>query len=164
MRSHRSTNEYIQRALSYFQAVARLEKRYQFRAQYRQRLLSMAEGTSLRPLGTVGGGSLTGREELMARLADLELELAKEMSHLQAIREQTWNLFSQLSHPMAGQLLEDFYLCGTTLHVIAAKMGYAERTAYKLKEMAMKELGKLLEENAIEDPQPLSFSCNQEEE
>lgn len=158
MRFNKSTNEYIQRALSYFQAVAQIKKRYQFHAQYRQRLLNMAEGTSARPLGTVSGGSLTGREEIMARLTDLELELAKEMSHLQAIREQTWNLLAQLSSPMAGQVLEDFYLNDATVHVIAAKMSYSERNVYTLKEKAMKELGKLLEENAIEDPQPLSFS------
>lgn len=152
MKTYKNIDPMINRALKYLNAIGRLDKRYQSRAFYRQRLLAMAEGLSPRPLGTVGGGSPTGREQVMARLADLESELMEDMTRLQAVRDQAWDLFSQLSHPLAGQVLEDFYLNDVRLHVIAAQAGYSERRMYFLKDRALRELGKLLTDQGIADP------------
>ena len=71
---------------------------------------------------------------------------------MQAVREQTWELFSRLSHPKAGKLLEEFYLTGTPIQVIAAQTAYNERYVYRIKNQALRELGKLLMDNGIEDP------------
>lgn len=152
MQNRDYAKEYKERALDYMKALARMEKRFQSRSRYLQRLQVMAEGDSPSQLRTVSGGALIGLENMQDRLAELDRELAKELVYLQAVREQTWELLSRLSHPKAGQLLEEFYLNGTSIRVIAARTAYNERYVYRIKNQALRELGKLLQENGIEDP------------
>mgnify|MGYP002869017580 CR=1 FL=1 len=54
-------------------------------------------------------------------------------------------------------MLEEFYLNGTSVSVIAAQTGYSERHIYRIKDQALQELGKLLREEGIEDPGPISY-------
>ena len=187
MKNSGNANADIERALDYLRAVARMEKRFQSRSQYRRRLQAMTGGEAGRQRdgsggrlrdGSVGTGRLRdgsvspgferkGDAELSPvsqvdepspvsllreSLAELDQELGKDLVHLQAVREQTWELFSRLSHPKAGQLLEEFYLNGTSIRVIAARIAYNERYIYRIKNQALRELGKLLRDKGIEDP------------
>ena len=153
MKNSGNANADIERALDYIKGVARMEKRFHSRSQYRWRLQAMAEGGSLCPLTSVSEGNFKEREARKARLEELDRKLVKELIKLQAVREQTWELFSRLSHPNAWQILEEFYLNGTPIRVIAAQNAYNERYVYRVKKQALRELGKLLRENGIEDPQ-----------
>ena len=177
MKNSGNANADIERALDYLRAVARMEKRFQSRSQYRRRLQAMTGGEAGRQRDGSGGrlrdGSVSPGFErkgdaelspvsqvdepspvslLRESLAELDQELGKDLVHLQAVREQTWELFSRLSHPKAGQLLEEFYLNGTSIRVIAARIAYNERYIYRIKNQALRELGKLLRDKGIEDP------------
>ena len=50
MQNRDYAKEYTERALEYMKAVARMEKRFQSRSRYLQRLQVMAEGDSPSPL------------------------------------------------------------------------------------------------------------------
>ncbi|MBR2822343.1 MAG: hypothetical protein IKE24_01440 [Clostridia bacterium] len=153
MAAMENDNEYTSRAKTYLQAVIRAENRFRTRSLYRKRLQDMAKDVSAGAVGAVGDGYLFVPQDLRGRLADLDRELKEDLAHLQTLREQTWDLLSQLSHPKAQQLLEDFYFHDTPIHVIAAQTNYSERYVYRLKAQALRELGKLLLDHAIEDTQ-----------
>ena len=146
---------YSCRAIEYLEGVAQMEKRYQSKSLYCKHLQSIAEGTSARPMGPFGARFLNGREEILASLADTEMELEKDLIRLRAVHNQTWELFYLLSHPKGGQVLEDYYLCHYTIRLIAGKLGYSERNTYRVKEQALLELGKLLEKYGIAVPCPI---------
>ena len=147
-------NDPVERALDYIKAVARMEKRFHSRIRYRWRLQDMAEGrhtdASASPVSALSEEAAIDREEAQARLAELDRELVKEMLQLQAVKDQMWELFSRLSHPIAWQILEGFYMNGTPIRVIAARNAYNERYVYRIKSQALRELGMLLRENGIE--------------
>ena len=149
-------NDPVERALDYIKAVARMEKRFHSRIRYRWRLQDMAEGrhtdASLPPASALSEEAAIDREEAQARLAELDRELVKEMLQLQAVKDQMWELFSRLSHPIAWQILEGFYLNGTPIRAIAARNAYSERYTYRVKNKALRELGQMLQDNGVEVP------------
>ncbi|MBR2663894.1 MAG: hypothetical protein IKE25_09285 [Clostridia bacterium] len=151
MAAMENDNEYTSRAKSYIRAVIRAENRFWTRSLYRKRLQDIAKSAASGSGGAVGDGYLIVPDDLPGHLADLDRELKEDLIHLQALREQTWDLLSQLSHPKAHQLLEDFYFHDTPIHVIAAQTNYCERYVYRLKAQALRELGKLLRDHAVED-------------
>ena len=171
MKNSSYANDQVERALDYIKAVTRMEKRIQSQIRFRQRLQAMAEGekragsdSSFLPTegdipGRQGAGSAapflqtkgdTEPTPVSLTPVSLDQELVKEMQQLQAVKEQTWELFSRLSHPKAWQTLEEFYLNGTPIRVIAARNAYNERYVYRIKSQALRELGMLLRENGIE--------------
>ena len=154
-----------ERALEYIGAVIRMMRRVKSRFRFRHSLQAMAEGdvpNALRSVWRQWDGSVSPvsqesspvslREEVQARLAELDREQAKEMVRLQAALEQTWELFSWLSHPKAGLILEEFYLNGVPIRFIAAETAFDERYIYQVKDQALRELGELLTDKGIEDP------------
>ena len=138
----------VRRAAAFLSRYRRLNHHINSRLAFRQRLMEIATRISSAPPGLAEGrGSASGDRlgDAVARLADLEREIDRDVDRLVDLKEEIWCLLDRLENPEAALLLDDYYIAGMTMKKAAARAGYDERYAYRLRRHALIQISRFLD-------------------
>lgn len=108
----------------------------------RERLLDLLTGTNIKPrevdVQTSSSGDKLG--DIMARIADLDEAINREIANLCAKQRKAAEMIAELSRTEYRAIMTDYYLNAYTWEYVAEKNGYSMDWVFAMHSRALKEL------------------------
>ena len=129
---------YQQDAKQFLQRGFRMREKIRHKSEMLEELRSMAERSTANIDGVPGGRyDPHHREKVIARMVDLQQDVAWDFDDLWKQQEEAKTLIDQIVDPDMAAVLYYRYLCYKTWHETALQMDYSEKTVFRLHKLAL---------------------------
>ena len=136
----------VSRAAGYLRRYAALNQRIEQKLRFQDQLRSLAARAAGGFLPRPGAGGEDRRSAAAQRMAELERDIDQDIDHLTHLKNEIWGVLALIENPEAALILDDIYLCGSTIQKAADRSGFSLRHTYKLRRWGLLQVDRILRE------------------